>query len=50
MNNINNEDKKIYYTRNYPKNILGDLMKNPSLSIQYIQARNRGSKYLLSFN
>jgi len=42
------EEKKIYYARNYPKNALGDLMKNPPLGIQYIQAKKRGSKYLLS--
>ena len=23
------EEEKIYYARNYPKNALGDLMKNP---------------------
>jgi hypothetical protein len=42
------EEEKIYYARSYPKNVLGDLMKNPPLGIQYIQAKNRGSKYLLS--
>jgi hypothetical protein len=42
------EEEKIYCARSYPKNILGDLMKNPPLGIQYIQAKNRGSKYLLS--
>lgn len=42
------EEEKIYCARNYPKNVLGDLMKNPPLGIQYIQAKNRGSKYLLS--
>ena len=42
------DEEKIYCARNYPKNVLGDLMKNPPLGIQYIQAKNRGSKYLLS--
>jgi len=42
------EEENIYCARTYPKNILGDLMKNPPLGIQYIQAKNRGSKYLLS--
>ncbi len=42
------EEEKIYCVRTYPNNVLGDLMKNPPLGIQYIQAKNRGSKYLLS--
>jgi len=42
------DEEKIYCARNYLKNVLGDLMKNPPLGIQYIQAKNRGSKYLLS--
>lgn len=42
------EEEKIYCVRTYLNNVLGDLMKNPPLGIQYIQAKNRGSKYLLS--
>ena len=42
------EEEKIYCVRSYLNNVLGDLMKNHPLGIQYIQAKNRGSKYLLS--
>jgi hypothetical protein len=44
----NIEEEKLYCVRTYLNNVLGDLMKNPPLGIQYIQAKNRGSKYLLS--
>jgi hypothetical protein len=34
--------------RIFPNNPLGDLMRNAPLGIQYIRAKNRGSKYVLS--
>lgn len=35
-------------TRKFPKNPLGDLMRNAPQGIQYQQPKNRGSKYVLS--
>jgi hypothetical protein len=34
--------------REFPDNILGDLMRNAPQGIQFIQAKNRGNKYVLS--